>query len=69
MAKQHHRPSLDAIQQIIMQQLAMPANQNVPQYWTNRFFREPRRPRPPPDTENVNNIDPYWDYVEGDRLG
>lgn len=69
MAKQEHRPTLDAIQTIITQQLAMPANQDVPQYWTNTFFREPRRPIPPEDTEDVNNIDPYWDYMEGVALG
>lgn len=62
MAKQEHRPPLQQIQTIITQQLALPANQNVPVYWTNTFFREPKPPRPPGDTENISNVDPFWDY-------
>lgn len=65
MAKQANRPTLQQIQTIITQELALPANQNVPAYWTNTFFLDPQPPIPPEDTENVNNIDPFWDYTEG----
>ncbi|KAG6354492.1 hypothetical protein INS49_004509 [Diaporthe citri] len=62
MAKQEHRPTLQQLQTVITQELALPANQNVPNYWTNTFFADPQPPRPPVDTENVNVIDPFWDY-------
>lgn len=68
MAKQEHRPTLDNIQQVIDQQLAVAANQQVPQYWTTTFFREPPRPRPPPNTVDVNTIDPFWDYRTAEAL-
>ncbi|KAG8163387.1 hypothetical protein KVR01_006684 [Diaporthe batatas] len=69
MAKQEHRPTLNNLQQRITQQLAMAANQVIPQYWTNTFFREPRRPRqPPPDTADVDTIDPFWDYENAEAL-
>lgn len=69
MAKQAHRPTLQHLQTIITQQLALPTNQNVPAYWTNTFFSDPDPPRPPVDTENVNDIDPFWDYRKRRRLG
>lgn len=68
MARQEHRPTLDNIQQTIDQQLALAGNQQIPQYWTNTFFREPPQPRPPEDTESVNNIDPFRDYETGEAL-
>lgn len=68
MAKQAHRPTLQQIQAIITAQLALPANQNVDAYWTNTFFSDPPPPRPPVDTENVNDIDPFWDYRKRRRL-
>ncbi|KAH8744670.1 hypothetical protein F5883DRAFT_722163 [Diaporthe sp. PMI_573] len=68
MAKQAHRPTLQQLQTIITQELALPANQNVPAYWTNTFFVDPQKPRPPVDTENINNIDPFWDYKKREKL-
>lgn len=62
MAKQEYRPTLQQIQTIITQELALPANLAVPNYWTNTFFADPQPPRPPVDTENISNIDPFWDY-------
>lgn len=41
----------------------------VPPYWTNTFFLDPPPPRPPRDTENINNINPFWDYKNRTELG
>lgn len=68
MAKQAHRPTLQQIQTTIDTELAMPANAAVPAYWTNTFFLDPPPPRPPVDTENISNIDPFWDYRERTKL-
>lgn len=65
MAKQEFRPTLQQIQTIITQELAspnFPANANVPAYWTNTFFRQPRLPQPPGITEFVKSLDPFWNY-------
>ncbi|KAG6361235.1 hypothetical protein INS49_009459 [Diaporthe citri] len=68
MAKQDHRPELQDIQARIDTALAQPHLQVVPPYWTNTFFREPPPPRPPRDTEDVNDIDPFWDYNRAQGL-
>ncbi|KAJ0120639.1 hypothetical protein J7T55_015369 [Diaporthe amygdali] len=68
MAKQEHRPTLQQIQTVITQELTLPANQNVPAYWTNTFFREPRPPKPPEDTEDLSDIDPFRDFRTGRAL-
>ncbi|POS81278.1 hypothetical protein DHEL01_v200328 [Diaporthe helianthi] len=62
MAKQEFRPTLQQIQTIIIQQLAVQANTDVPAYWTDTFFRQPPRPRAPEDTEFAARINPFWDY-------
>lgn len=65
MAKQEFRPTLQQIQTIITRELAsanFPANANVPPYWTNTFFAQPRLPQPPRSTEFAKPLDPFWDY-------
>lgn len=71
MARQEFRPTLQQIQTVITQQLAVPANATVPAYWTDTFFGQPPRPHPPEDTEFVTRINPFWDYDENvqDWLG
>lgn len=67
MAKQAHRPTLQNLQTTIDTELA--ASAAVPAYWTNTFFLDPPPPRPPRDTENINNINPFWDYKKRTELG
>lgn len=71
MAKQEFRPDLQQIQNIITQQLAMPANANanVPAYWTTTFFGQPPTPKPPRVTEFVKDLEPFWDYLRHDWIG
>lgn len=69
MAKQAQRPTLQQIQTIIAAELGQPANAAVPAYWTNTFFLDPPPPRPPKDTENISNINPFWDYKNRTALG
>lgn len=69
MAKQELRPTLQQIQTIITQQLALPVNIAVPAYWTNTFFGQPPPPKPPQISEFVNELDPFWDYRKHDWIG
>lgn len=69
MAKQEFRPTLQQIQNVITQQLALPANANVPAYWTTTFFGQPPTPKPPRVTEFVNELNPFWDYVRRNWIG
>lgn len=62
MARQEFRPTLQQVQAIVTQELANPANANVPPYWTNTFFAQPRLPAPPRAAANVSEVDPFWDY-------
>jgi hypothetical protein len=69
MAKQEFRPTLQQIQTIITQQLALPVNAAVPAYWTNTFFGQPPPPKSPRISEFVNELDPFWDYRKHDWIG
>ncbi|POS76787.1 hypothetical protein DHEL01_v204820 [Diaporthe helianthi] len=68
MSKQEHRPTLNNIQQTINQQLAMPANQQIPQYYATTFFREPPPPTPPDITADLGTVDPFYDYEAAQAL-
>ncbi|KAI3392688.1 hypothetical protein diail_5288 [Diaporthe ilicicola] len=69
MARQDFRPSLAQLQAIITANLALPANQNVPAFWTNTFFGDPQPPSPPEGTNTRRrDIDPFFDYRTGRAL-